>query len=93
MEILGKKDESTYIVEIGVEEIAKVFNNYSIRDTPAHPLIVGKSIDLGNGFNFRNDIQEACRRMTETIEKFKSAQDTMMAFAKMVIDQEKEEGK
>ena len=93
MEILGKKDESTYIVEIGVEEIAKVFNNYSIRDTPAHPLIVGKSIDLGKGFNFRNDIQEACRRMTETIEKFKSAQDTMMAFAKMVIEQEPEGGK
>ena len=91
MEILGKKDESTYIVEIGVEEIAKVFNNYSIRDTPAHPLKVGKIIDLGNGFNFRNDIKEACIRMTEAMEKFKSAQNTMMAFAKMVIDQEKEE--
>jgi hypothetical protein len=47
-------------------------------------LKIGQELDLTAGFDFRNQIQDACKQMVDASEKFGRAQKTLFEFAQMV---------
>ena len=81
MKILGEGEGGNYICEISHTEFEKVFNKYY---GDLRKLSVGDEFNLGNGYDFRRDIQDVCKQMTDTIDSFRQVQDSLFAFAKVV---------
>ena len=91
MKIIGRKDSRTVIVEIEEEEIAHVFDLWSIENSSLGELRSGKEINLDAGYDFRNDIRNSCKDMVEAMASFKKAQDSLLNFATMVCEKEKDD--
>lgn len=87
MKVIGLTQESswdnTYICLVSHDELAKCADQVYPNKLPR--LKVGDTFDIGAGYNFRSDISSACDRMKSSMEAFKSAQDTMLKFANMII--------
>lgn len=87
MKVLGIVNPSeygrTYLVEVRHDELQKVFDKAG-HASPMGALKVGEEINLGQGHDFRNQIQHVCRQMTSAYETFTKASGTMTAFASMV---------
>lgn len=86
MKVIGLTQESswgnTYICVVSHDELAKCADQVYPNKLPK--LKVGDTFDIGAGYNFRSDISSVCDRMKNSMEAFKSAQDTMLKFANMV---------
>lgn len=81
MKIIGIAGNN-YIAEIHHEELEKVVDKYYGK---LPKLTTGIETDLLSvGYNFRGDIQSACRQMTDAVKQFEKAQKTLMSFALMV---------
>ena len=83
MKIIGKTSENggDYLAIINHTELEKLTDKYYGQ---LSALKVGDSMDLGAGYNFRGDIQSACRAMQDASKAFAKAQATMLAFSVMV---------
>lgn len=83
MKVIGKTQEhgGDYIAIVTHVELEKLTNQYYGN---LSALKVGDSMDLGAGYNFRNEIQSACKGMTDASKSFANAQTTMLKFAVMV---------
>lgn len=83
MKVIGTTQErgGDYIAIVTHSELEKLTENYYGK-LPS--LKVGDSIDLGAGYNFRSEIQSACRAMEDASKAFSKAQTTMLAFSVMV---------
>ena len=83
MKVIGLVNSSTYLVEVSHCEIEKVFDKYYNK---LEKLNVGDALDLGDGYNFRVDIKNACNEMRDAMKAFDSKRVTMLRFAEMVGD-------
>lgn len=87
MKVLGIVNPSeygrTYLVEVSHKELEKVFNKAAHGSAMA-PLKVSEEVNLGKGYDFRNEIKYVCGQMTAAYENFTKASSTMTAFASMV---------
>lgn len=88
VKILGKTQPITpygsdvYIATISADEINSVLDkSYSERVGELKP---GAEVNLAAGHDFRNQIKDACDRMTSAMESFEKARSTLMQFALMV---------
>ena len=82
MKIIGHVGEN-YIAEVSHHELEKSLDKYfgKLKD-----LAVGQELDLGDGYDFRDDIRQLCRLMIEASEKFGRAQDSLLRFAKLICE-------
>lgn len=89
MKVLAKVDSENLICEVNANELGKVFDKYVdyIKDLSKAidtNLIPGDEIDLGKGYDFRDDIVGACKDMMKAYGKFTVASETLIKFAEMV---------
>ena len=97
MKVLARADSKNLICEVNANELGKVFNKcayyININDLSKvvdSDLCPGSEIDLGKGYDFRDDIVEACKSMMKAYEKFTAASETLIKFAEMVSRASKE---
>lgn len=85
MKVIGKttENECDYIATVSHSELQKLSNRY-YNGSELPYLKIGDVMDLSAGYNFRDDIQRACKRMEEAAKEFHNAQSTMLKFAVMV---------
>lgn len=84
MKILGESKREHFIAEISKAEIEKIFDQYYGKLN--FKLEVGTEISLSTGYNFRADIQKACKEMVDAMNAFEQAQLTLRNFAMMVTE-------
>ncbi|MES2910576.1 MAG: hypothetical protein V4718_04260 [Pseudomonadota bacterium] len=84
MKVIGMgASHGEYIVTVTHAELSKLSERYyGPKELPL--LKVGQEMDLGAGYDFRNDIQRACKQVADASKAFGQAQDTMLKFAVMV---------
>ena len=86
MKVLGISDATSYdrryVVEVTHAELAKVFNKGVRDDLPA--LKVGQDLNLGEGYDFRNEVRSVCSQFTTSHQRFVDASGTLSSFARMV---------
>jgi hypothetical protein len=80
MEIIGTTSHG-YICNVSHDELEKLVDKYYGK---LKRLEVGSKMDLGAGYDFRSQIQSACRGMVDASKGFSAAQSSMMRFAVMV---------
>lgn len=89
MKILGfvEKDYGTkYICEISADEIGKVFDKGFYRDHDEFKKFkVGHEIDLGAGFNFREQLKELLKSFESSHGRFMDANKTMLSLSQLFI--------
>ena len=95
MKILANVDCKNLICEVNANELGKVFDKYALFINDLSKaidtnLIPGDEIDLGKGYDFRNDIVGACKDMMNAYGKFTAASETLIKFAEMVSRTSKE---
>lgn len=81
MKVLGNGKGDTYLCEISHGELEKLTDQYYGK---MKPLKIGDEMDLGAGYDFRADIRDVCRQMTNAETSFARAQNTLRRFAMMV---------
>lgn len=81
MRILGISADGNYIAEVTHTEVEKVFDKYYGKLDKLKP---GQSIALDKGYDFRSEIQSACKGMTDANKNFGRAAETLQKFAIMV---------
>lgn len=81
MKVIGKADRDTYLVEVSHTELEKVADKYYGK---LPELRVGQEFNIGAGYDFRRDIQSACRGMVDASTSFGTARESLMRFAVMV---------
>ena len=81
MKVIGKADRDTYLVEVSHTELEKVADKYYGK---LPELSVGQEFNIGAGYDFRRDIQSACRGMVDASTSFGTARESLMRFAVMV---------
>lgn len=84
MKILGKVSGG-YIAEISHTEVEKVANQY-YSNNKIKELAVGQEYPIDQGYDFKSDIRRACQQMTEAMEAFAKCQQSLQAFAVMVLE-------
>jgi hypothetical protein len=83
MKVIGKDEQGNYIAVVGHRELQKVCDKYYGREE-LKELKIGQELNLGDGHDFRAEIQAACKQMVDASEKFGRAQKTLFEFAQMV---------
>ena len=75
----------SYIAIVSHDEICAVLNKarYTGKEE-VPPLKVGEDLNLAQGYNFRAEITEATRKMTEAYEKFAKVAPIAAEFAGIV---------
>lgn len=81
MKIIGKAENGDYIAVVSHSEIEKSVDKY-YGNLPK--LDIGASFNLGQGYDFRAQIQGSCRTMTDAVKQFESARATLFMFAAMI---------
>lgn len=81
MKVIGKADRDTYLVEVSHTELEKVADKYYGK---LPEFRVGQEFNIGAGYDFRRDIQSACRGMVDASTSFGTARESLMRFAVMV---------
>ena len=89
MKIIGEANSGHYIAIVSKDEIEKAFDKFYGK-MPA--IKVGDTINIAQGYDFRNDIQRVCNSMQESMRNFSAAQHTLQQFAMMVADQIEDNG-
>lgn len=84
MKIIGIAGDK-YIAEVSHTEIEKVMDKYYGN---LEKLKAGDDLDIGEGYNFRREIEAACRSMLDAMKAFDHAKSTMTKFALMVSESE-----
>ena len=95
MKVLAKVDSRNLICEVNANELGKVFDKYALFINDLSKaidtnIIPGDEIDLGKGYDFRDDIVGACKDMMKAYGKFTAASETLIKFAEMVSRTSKE---
>lgn len=80
MIVIAKKADG-YICQVSHTELEKLTENYYGK---LKKLDEGSEMNLGAGYDFRDDIKRACRDMVEASTQFGRSQKSMLAFAVMV---------
>lgn len=89
MKILAEVCNGHFIAEVSQDEVEKMFHRWY--SDPRFPkLVVGTEIDLGEAYEFKNDIKSACSAMLDASKRFGDAQETMLKFAEMVAERNPE---
>jgi hypothetical protein len=94
MKIIGNGYDGDLLCVINVNEVCRVFGHYNRYssdvgvDELKRGLKVGCELDLGIGYDFRKDIQDACRKTIDAFKSFGEAQKTMLAFCELITKQE-----
>jgi len=70
MKIIGKTKDG-YICEVLHSELEKPVDKYYGH---LNPLNLDDELDLGQGYSFRNDINNASKKMVDAVEAFEQAQ-------------------
>ena len=81
MKVIGKISDSRYICEVSHDELEKYLGLYFGKMTK---ILVGEVVDLGAGYNYHGQIKKICDSMEESIRYYKSNQDTLLAFVKLM---------
>lgn len=81
MKIIGKGDNGEYICQVSHSEIEKCFDKYYNK---LEKLDVGQSIDIGEGYNFRNQIKDLCDKIIAADEAYSTSRSTITDFALMI---------
>lgn len=85
MKIIGEQGNGVFIATVGRREIEKLHDKYYGKDAiPATK--VGSEYDLSAGYDFRAEIKQACKEMSDAMKQFKRAQDAMTRFATMLAE-------
>lgn len=85
MKIIGSQGGGVFIATVTRSEIEKLHDKYYAN--PSLPETkVGIEYDLSAGYDFRGEIKQACKEMTDAMTRFKRAQEAMTRFASMVAD-------
>ena len=85
MKIIGSQGNGVFIATVTRREIEKLHDKYYSKSTLLDTK-VGDEYDLAAGSDFRAEIRQACREMTDAMIRFKLAQDALTRFASMVED-------
>jgi hypothetical protein len=83
MKVIGKAGSDTYLCEVRHSELEKLTDKYYGN---LKRLEVGDTLDLGEGYDFRNDIRTACSGAADAIKRFHSVAGSLHKFAVMVGD-------
>lgn len=83
MKVIGKDERGNYIAVVTHSELQKVCDKYYGREE-LKELKIGEEFDLGAGYNFRNQIQSACKAMVDASSRFGECQKALFAFSQMV---------
>lgn len=81
MEVIGKDGQGNYIAIVSHDELEKSANQYYGK---LPRLNVGDEFNIGAGYNFKSDIESACKNMLDACRSFETSRTTMMNFAVMV---------
>lgn len=81
MKIIGKQGRDTFIAIVTKVELEKVSDKCYGK---LGEVDVGDDYPIGEGYDFRGDIQSACSKMESAMQAFGAAQDTLRRFAVMV---------
>jgi hypothetical protein len=81
MRIIGMDGNGNYIAVVEHTELEKLTDKYYGKLTK---LSVGATLNLGAGYDFRSDIQQACKSMVDADANFDRARKTLHKFAVMV---------
>jgi hypothetical protein len=87
MKIIGEQGNGQFIATVSRTELEKFYDNLHGRPGKelALPLTkIGCEYDLSAGYDFRRDVQQACKQMTDAMAQFKRAQDSMTRFAALL---------
>lgn len=90
MKILGftEKDFGTkYICEISADEIAKIFDKsfYRHEGEEFKKFKLGQEINLGQGFDFREQLKRLLESFESSHTKFTEANKTMLSLSQLFI--------
>lgn len=85
---LSRTDYSREYVAIVSHHELQLVSDRRYGDKELQPLKIGDEFDLGAGCDFRNQIQDACKRMKDAMASFESARATMMKFAVLIASQQ-----
>lgn len=84
MKVIGIVDSRNYLVQVSHTELEKVSAKYF---GEMAVLKVGDTMDISEGYDFREDIKQSCRKMVEACESFDAKRATLLKFANMVLEQ------
>lgn len=82
MKIIGIAGDK-YIAEVSHTELEKVMDKFYGK---LEKLKAGDDLDIAEGYNFRREIEAACRSMLDAMKAFDHAKSTMTKFALMVSE-------
>lgn len=85
MKIIGEQGNGVFIALVTRSEIEKLHDKYYAKDS-IPKTSVGSEYDLAAGYDFRGEIKQACREMSDAMKQFKRAQDAMTRFASMLAE-------
>lgn len=92
MKIIGSQGDGVFIATVTRTEIEKLHDKYYSK--PELPNTkVGDEYDLAAGYDFRGEIKQACKDMTEAMKRSQRAQDAMTRFASMIAEMPESENK
>ena len=87
MKVIGKADDM-YICLVGHSELEKLTDKYYGK---MKRLELGAEMNLGAGYDFRDEIMSACDGIVKGHDKFQAALDNITKFAVMVANLPKEQ--
>ena len=87
MKIIGKGENGEYLCQVSHSEIEKCFDKYFNKDGLTK-LEVGQTIDIGAGYNFRNQIKDLCEKVIAADKAYSGSRKTLIDFALMISKQE-----
>lgn len=90
----GYGKEQVFIVEITMDEIAKVANKSAYRDGDSLSKMLQPGMDypISEGYDFKQEIVVAVSHMTEAHKKFAAATTTMTRFVRTLPQPGQHEG-
>ena len=77
MKVIGTSSISTYICEVSNSELEKFMNQYYCNNS-LKELEAGDVVDLGRGYDFARDTQDAIRKTEEFIKSNKKIVETIL---------------
>jgi hypothetical protein len=87
VKIIGIASDNKWICEIGQDEVARVFNNYSMylcSDEKLSKARIGDEIKLDTGFVFKEEIRELCSEIKDFQESFEKSQNSLFQFTQLI---------
>ena len=91
MKIIGVQGNGVFIATVTRVEIEKLYDKYYTQHQAMPDTKVGVEYDLSAGHDFRNEIRQVCREMTDAVTQFNRAQGALLRFASMMAAPLKED--